>query len=295
MTILNSSQVRHPASIYLDASDTLYATDETRHVVWKFSKNDFNPTIVAGLLSVPGSNASQLLNPRDVDVDRNGNIYVTDYGNARVQKYTSGSTMGTTIAGITGRRGFTLNQPRFSTLDANESFIFVSDSNNHRILRFPTDPTTGVAAAVVAGGAGSGNLASQLNYPSDIGYRPEQSSDLFIGSSFGHSIIRWAPGASSGTFVAGVPGSSGSNATLLNQPMDVKVDPYLNIYVADYLNNRIQLFCSNNRTGITIAGTGVAGNASNLLNAPRSLAFDSAMNLYVSDLNNRRVQKFFKL
>lgn len=299
VTILDSSQTLHPSSVYLDHTDILYVVDEIpKYVVWRFSNKAVPLTVVAGQLSVSGSNASQLNFPQDVSVDRNGNIYVTDHFNARVQKYSNGCLTGITIAGITGTRGSVLNQLnglRCLLLDNTESFIVVADSANHRIMRFPTNSTTGSNGTLLAGGNGAGNLISQLNYPWDISYRPEISSDLFITNHFGHSIIRWSPGSSSGTFVAGVPGISGSNATLLKQPIGIQIDRYMNIYVADQANHRIQLFCSNSRIGITIAGTGVAGNASNQLNAPRGIAFDSAMNLYVGDVANQRVQKFSKL
>jgi hypothetical protein len=55
------------------------------------------------------------------------------------------------------------------------------------------------------------------------------------------------------------------------------------------------MFCANNQTGITIAGTGSAGNSTTQFQGPRGIAFDSAMNMYIGDRNNHRVQKFLKL
>ncbi|CAF4416414.1 unnamed protein product [Adineta steineri] len=55
------------------------------------------------------------------------------------------------------------------------------------------------------------------------------------------------------------------------------------------------MFCANNQTGITIAGTGVAGSSAMQLNGPRGIAFDSEMNMYIGDFDNHRVQKFLKL
>jgi DNA-binding beta-propeller fold protein YncE len=67
------------------------------------------------------------------------------------------------------------------------------------------------------------------------------------------------------------------------------------MYVVDFDNNRVQMFCANNQTGITIAGTGSAGNSTTQFQGPRGIAFDSAMNMYIGDRNNHRVQKFLKL
>lgn len=36
-----------------------------------------------------GSKDGQLMNPHSIDIDRNGNVYVTDTGNNRIQKFNS--------------------------------------------------------------------------------------------------------------------------------------------------------------------------------------------------------------
>ncbi|CAF1021950.1 unnamed protein product [Adineta steineri] len=77
--------------------------------------------------------------------------------------------------------------------------------------------------------------------------------------------------------------------------MGIKIDSFMNIYVVDNGNNRIQLFCANSNTGITIAGDGTANSGATQFNNPRGIAFDSAMNMYVGDQGNNRVQKFTKL
>jgi hypothetical protein len=44
------------------------------------------------------------------------------------------------------------------------------------------------------------------------------------------------------TTIAGVPGISGNDSTLLNMPRGLALDSQLNLYVADTKNNRIQRF-----------------------------------------------------
>ena len=296
---MNSSQLTRVSGLYIDTNDTLYIVDETtNHVVWKLLNGDSNATIIAGELNMSGRIASRLDNPQDVYRDSKKNLYVTDYYNARVQKYTNGSTIGETIAGISGSNGTALNQfggLRYMTFDNTETYMYVTDCDNHRILRYPTNSTSGNNSVLSAGGNGTGNYNWQLNYPWGIHYLSAVSDDLYITNYGGHSVIRWKPGNSSGVFVAGTPGTPGSNATLLNKPMGIKIDSYLNTYVVDNENHRVQMFCQNNQTGSTIAGDGTAGVNSTQLNAPRGIAFDSSMNMYISDFENRRVQKFLKL
>ncbi|CAF1370508.1 unnamed protein product [Adineta steineri] len=298
ITILDSSQLTYVVDIYIDSNNTLYITDEnTNTVVWRLLKNATSATVIAGIKNSVGSNSTQLNYPQGVYVDTNGTMYVSDSRNQRIQKYINGSKSGITIAGLSGSSGSVLNQlngPRLITLDPTQEYIYISDQSNNRIMRFSTNSNTGDNGTVVAGGIGAGNTNTSLNTPLGVWYQPSVSSDLFITNHDGHSIMRWTPGASAGTFIAGVPGTAGSNSTLLNRPMGIKLDNYLNMFVVDNKNHRVQMFCANNKTGITIAGTGVSGNTTTTLNGPRGIAFDSDMNMYITDFHNMRVQKFLK-
>jgi len=66
------------------------------------------------------------------------------------------------------------------------------------------------------------------------------------------------------------------------------------MFVADSQNSRVQMFCHNNQTGITIAGDDFVGHSTTRLNDPRGIAFDSSMNMYIGDEGNGRVQKLLK-
>ena len=300
ITVLSSSTVTLISSVYIDASDTLYIVDESaNNVVWKLPPSSSTAILVAGTYQAQESNASQFIYPQDAYVDSNQNLYVVDCFNHRVQKFVNGSLNGVTIAGITGSSGSALNQlasPRYFTFDSTETYFYVADTGNNRIMRFATNSVSGTNGVVVAGGNGAGNANNQLNTPWGIYYLSTVSSFLYITSMNGHTVTRWAPSASSGTVVAGSPGVSGSNAALLNSPLNIKVDAYLNIFLVDNANHRVQLFCQNSLTyGMTIVGTGVAGSTPTQLNSPRGVAFDSHMNLYIGDRINARVQKFLKL
>lgn len=104
--------------------------------------------------------------------------------------------------------------------------------------------------------------------------------------------MKWRIGNSTGTVIAGVPGTSGSNATLLNYPRGITLDQWKNVYVTDYNNNRVQLFCSGYKTGITIAGSGSGGSS---LSGASDVKLDSQMNLYVSEKPANIIRKFKKL
>jgi len=83
----------------------------------------------------------------------------------------------------------------------------------------------------------------------------------------------------------------------LYAPMDVKVDHLGNIYIADWLNNRIRKI---NPAGIisTYGGNGIAGFLGDggpatdaEINGVQGIALDAAGNVYLADQNNFRVRK----
>jgi hypothetical protein len=104
--------------------------------------------------------------------------------------------------------------------------------------------------------------------------------------------MKWRVGDLNGTVIAGVAGSPGSTSTQLLYPYGITLDQWKNLYVADVGNNRIQLFCSGNSTGITIARAGTGG--TNLASV-FDVKLDSQLNLYVSDFQGDVVIKFAKL
>ncbi|CAF4158732.1 unnamed protein product, partial [Rotaria sp. Silwood2] len=85
----------------------------------------------------------------------------------------------------------------------------------------------------VAGGIGGANTRTQLLYPRGVHF-DSASNSLIIANYGGHNVVRWILGATNWTLLAGrATGMPGSSATDLNYPMDVTLDSYGNLYVAD--------------------------------------------------------------
>ena len=136
ITIINSSQISNVSGSFFDSNDTLYIADEySNSVVWKLPKNSLTVTLVAGIVLSRGSGANQLNRPEGVYVDSKKNLYVTDCYGHRVQKFVNGSTIGITIAGISGSTGSDLNQlsyPRYFSVDPSELYLDRNDNTNQR-------------------------------------------------------------------------------------------------------------------------------------------------------------------
>jgi hypothetical protein len=84
-------------------------------------------------------------------------------------------------------------------------------------------------------------------------------------------------------------GTKGTGDGQFDRPYDVATDSAGNVYVADFLNHRVQKFDSE---GNFITKWGNQGTGDGQFDVPHGVATDSAGNVYVTDYNNHRVQKF---
>ncbi|CAF0904400.1 unnamed protein product [Rotaria sordida] len=280
------NQLSSPTGIFIDSSDILYINDGGNYRSLKYLSGATSGILIAGT-GTSGSASNQLGGSTRFNyVDSNQNIYISDGSNNRVMRWANGASMGVIVAGD-GTSGTSLNQTRtpYGVWVDSSSNVFVAEFTNHRVTRWSSGAKVGV---VVAGGNLQGTTPDKLSAPSGI-FFDETNQDLYIVNGIANTVVKWRVGASNGTVLAGVPGSSGVSSTYLSFPVDLTLDRWNNIYVADRTNVRIQLFCNGSSTGITIAGSGSS------LILPYSVALDSQLNLYVSDNGAARIIKFSKL
>jgi gliding motility-associated-like protein len=84
-------------------------------------------------------------------------------------------------------------------------------------------------------------------------------------------------------------GTAGSGNSMLNKPSDVALNAAGQTFVADGLNNRIEIF---NADGSYSGQFGTAGTGNVQFNQPYGVAFDASGNVYVADMGNNRVQVY---
>ncbi|CAF3477693.1 unnamed protein product [Rotaria socialis] len=287
-----SYQLMQPKKVFWKRPNILYIADYQNNRVQRYEIGSSSGTTVAGDGSF-GSSLNQLYYPSYVTIDSNDEIIVADTYNNRVQLWSTGSTSGIKIAG-TGVAGNSLNQLQLPTgvsYDSNSNTLYIADYTNDRVMRYLYGASNGTIAA---GGNGFGITNIKLWRPAGL-YFDSFSNNLLIANANAQTIVQWPLNASNWTLVAGCAGTSGNNATLLNYPMDVVLDPMGNIYVADRNNHRIQLFMNGQTQGITIAGvTSMFGSNDTLLNLPFGVTLDNQLNLYVADTGNHRIQQFLR-
>ena len=278
-------------------------------------------TVAGGNGQGPGNN--QLFLPTDAIVDAQGNLYIADMSNNRIEKWAPGATSGTSV--IIEQ----LNAPSNVAVDAAGN-VYVSDGVS-AVLKFTPVSVNGI---VVAGGNGMGSNANQLSSPAFLFL--DDANNLYIGDLINYRIQKWAPGATSGVTVAGgngvglannqiqptsffvdkagnifiadafndrvvewTPGAT-SGVEILGQsdinfgPHGIWLDTSGNLYLTDNVDNSVEEFAPGSKTGVTIAGGNGAGNAANQLFVPESICMDAQGNLYVTDFYNNRVQKILR-
>lgn len=135
-----NQQLSNPRYLFFDSTtNTLLIANTGANNIVRWTPDTTNWTLVAGSLTGSNGNSTILLNnPSGVTADFNGNVYVADTANHRVQLFLSGQAAGITIAGTTsvsGSSAHLLNEPVSVALDS-QSNLYVVDQQNHRIQRF---------------------------------------------------------------------------------------------------------------------------------------------------------------
>jgi RHS repeat-associated protein len=296
-----SAKLDAPEGVAVDSSGNIYVADTVNNQIREASSaSPYDITDTAGngfTLANAGDNGpavdSALSNPEGMTADAQGNLYVVDEGNDRVQEIAAsnhtqfGMQMNAgytyTVAGspydVSGDSGNgvaatseLMNTPTFVAVDGTGD-LYIADTVNNRIVEIAATTHTQYGIAMTAGDAYT-----------------------VAGSVTGN---------------AGDTGDGGpATSALLNQPLGIAIDKAGDLFIADSSNCRIQEVPATSGTqyGIvmtpgdmyTIAGssTGAFGSSgdggpgtSALLRFPGGVAVDPAGDVYIADGDNNRIQE----
>ena len=228
-----ADQLNQPLIVLIDRmNDCVIISDyRNRRVVrWFLQKNkqpnDDGEVILSGILSF------------GLAMDNEGSLYVSDWERHQVRRHgREDGRNGVVVAGGNGD-GAALNQLHhpLQILVGTDRAVYVSDSYNHRVMKWTRDAKNGM---VVAGGQGQGNSLAQLSYPCGIFVDPMGS--VYVADQFNHRVMRWVKDAKKGEVI--VSGNSLSvQSNQFHQPTSISLDQRGNLYVVDRNNHRIQCF-----------------------------------------------------
>jgi DNA-binding beta-propeller fold protein YncE len=279
-----------------------------------------------------GQGEGQFFNPKAIALDAQGNVYVADSGNNRIQKFDSNGTFLMQF-GTAGSGSGQFQEPWGIAIDSQDS-IYVADTWNHRIQKFDAS-----GKFVTQWGDGLIDTGGRLE-KEGMFYGPramviDAAGNLYIADTGNKRVQKFDP---DGKFLAQF-GGIGSLDGQFMEPVGLAIDRQGNFYVADTWNHRVQKFdpkfnfiaqwsshgwgtqsvtnkpyiavapdgrvyvtdpdkhrvieFTNGGSPLSIFGQLGTDNAS--FNLPTGLAIDAAGNLYVVDSGNHRILKFAPL
>ena len=314
-----SALLNQPSGITIDKEGNIYIADYENYYIRKIDVSG-NITSIAGTGingysgdDVPAS-TSQLDHPYAVTLDKYGNIYIADQFSHRIRKITKSTGMITTVAG-NGNAGYNgdgipatsaeLWLPSDVAVDTAGN-MYIADVNNNRIRKVTA--ATGIISTIAGTGTGgySGDGGPAVNAKLWIPYGIclDSSANLYI-ADYRNCRIRKVIANSgnittiAGTGVFGFDGDGGpAAAAKFEYPSNIVMDLSGNIYVSDFVAQRVRKIDVSSGIINSIAGTGSAAydgdgipaaNAS--LNYPTGLAVDPCGIVYIADQFNNRIRK----
>lgn len=232
------------------------------------------PSKFASLLLGPGEPSklsTQLVKPYGIAVGPSGRLYVTDTASRRVFAFDRDRrTMAFVGEGRTGR----LAKPIGVAVDARD-IVYVADATLKRVFGYDANGE----ASIAIGHDG------ELDAPS--GLAADRGADLlYVADAGKHQVLAYS--TKDGSLIK-VIGKRGGERGEFNFPTNLFVDANGNLYVADTLNFRVQIF---NRALQVVGVFGQLGDSPGQLNRPKGVAVDSEGHVYVADSSFNNFQVF---
>ncbi len=275
------AQLSAAEGLAADAAGNLYIADSADHRIRRVAATGLISTVAGNGnpgYSGDGSLAvnATLNSPYGIAIDKDGRIFVADYGNGRIRSIGPDGVMRT----IAGGGDIRFAGPRNVAVDG-YGFLYVADYPDHRVYRIsPSGQAVVIAGTGAAGLNGDGPaLAVKLNFPA--GLAVDRNGALYIADS-GNRLVRKL----SGGLISTVAGSAAGNIAL-GAPTGVALDAAGNLYIADAGQNRLYRRTPQGLFSI------VAGVDPPLAGPTRDVTVDPAGNVLFSD--GRRVMRVSNL
>ncbi|QDI89672.1 6-bladed beta-propeller [Candidatus Nitrosopumilus sp. SW] len=215
-------------------------------------------------ISTPG----HLSYPQFIAVDAEGNSYISDLGNKRIQKFSSSGEFILNF-GESGKLSGQFHHPSGVAVDSD--FVYVADQNLHKIQKFTLD------GIFVDEWGKYGNNEGELKSPKDIAV---DSNFVYVVDADNYRIQKFT---TDGEFVLSF-GSGGMNHDQFLILTGIAVDENGNVYVTDKGNRKIEKFTSD---GILIESYPLR--STNYVFAPEGITVDFDGKIFVINSADNRV------
>lgn len=253
-----------------------------------------------------GSGDGQFDSPAAMAIDAMGNLYVTELGNRRVQKFSNDGAFLLKWNGP-GFGGDQFDLPR--DVEAHGQRVYVNDRGNIGVfaqdgawvdsivvkgLLVAVDPTgqwlyaarsDSVYKYTIDGTLVTGWATLVSSETTNAGITVGPSGNVYVTEIWGDMVWKFAP---DGTFLKTWGSGPGAGDGEFRSPIGITTDADENVYVCDGGNNRIQKFTSE---GVFLTKWGRVGTGDGEFGGPLDIAIDGDGNIFVLEAVGR-VQKF---
>jgi sugar lactone lactonase YvrE len=314
--LATEARLSYPTNLAFDSVGNLYIADQGNNRIRVVDR-------VSGVIRTVAGNGSSnfsgdgglatlaaLRSPTDVAFDATGNLYITDWGNARIRRVDVATRLISTFAGTgnaasSGDGGNALQadiNPYGLAIDGRGDLVF-TEINQHRVRRIDQSTRTvrTIAGTGTAGFSGDGGPAISAALSTPHGISIDTAGNVFVGDASNYRIRRIDPAGTISTFAGGgnaeENGTSATDVRLTGRPIDVVMGDS-GLWYTEFESGRVRKIDSSTLVVTTVAGgarPGFGGDGgpaiSASLNAPNRVARDSKGNLYIGDIDNQRIRR----
>jgi hypothetical protein len=224
-----------------------------------------------------GTGNSQLIYPQAISADSSGNVYVADYGNWLVKKFSSSGGFQAAVGG----QAYLGHNPVGAVADGNGDILVVA-WGSEPVYKFKI--------------GGSGPILAFGYFYAKGGITLDSAGNILVADgqyniyNVCHCVKQFSSG---GTLLATWGGGPGSGDNEFNWPSSLAVDAGGYVYVGDQNNHRI---VKRDSSGHYVTKWGSSGTGDGQFYIVRGLAADNSGRVYVVDENDSqghgRVQAF---
>ena len=270
--IINIGRVTRPVAIAINQKRDVFIAGTGRCCLSVFNPSRGNLEV----LSSSGSNHGECQNPQGLALDGEGNIFVADTSNHRIQKFPSNGQYFIAAVGTKGSGPLQFLNPTNIAFNASNKRWYVVDSGNNRVQILNSNLTFYESFGSRGGGNG------QFSEP--CGIACDSTGKVYVADSGNHRIQVFT---AEGEFLR-MFGRCGQGRGELNLPCFIAIGPDT-VYISETGNQRVSVFTSE---GHFMTSFGRKGERPGEFDIPCGLVLDDSGVLYVCDSENNRIQAF---
>lgn len=277
-----NGQFQSPQQIAVDSSLTIYAADyaNSRYSVWTVSGN--NVLTWAANHGSSGTGNGQFRYPTGIAIGPNGNRWVADSSNHRIQRFSSAGTWQQTIGGTaSGSTSTTFNFPTHVWVTSTND-VWVADYGNGRLQRYNS---AGVYQQTI-----TMPYTASENIAQPWGVAVDASGNIWATDPANNRIRVFTSAGALLTTVGGKGATyRGTGPLEFWGPRGIFIDALNHVLVADRNNDRVQVLDDQQQF---LGMFGTTGTGVDQFQGPTSVVVDTNGIITVSDQGNNRLSRW---